>query len=236
MSAEQQRRVISEKVESTLQFLWNHHEVSLEHQFAFADAGCTDLKKFKGVAMRTDLQLSPTSIAKRVQLANIIAAWHAAWERMDAENKTKAESRAAGTHMPASHLEFSAMAAAYKMTVLDGEKLDTKERPSKSYIGRKMEQIEEGELETESLEDVTSKWDGEEQDILHESLDHAGKRRLTRKSKRVPLPKDVQELQTRHKVMAHCLGYLKTKQLSVGWLQTTSPKLWEKVCFLPYRR
>ena len=92
-----------------------------------------------------------------------------------------------------------------------------------------MEQLEEGELETESLEELISKHEGEEADFLQESLDPSGnKKRFTRKTKRVPLPKDVQELQTRHKVMAHCHGYPQTKRLSVGWLQTTSLKLWER--------
>ena len=235
MSTEQ-RTTINNLTEATLQFLWNTHNVSIEHQHAFAVAGCTTIQVFKGLVsshedlracLQQELMLSPTTIASRVAIANIVGAWTAAWERIEADNKVKAEARAAGGLQPATTLELTAMANIYKDTVLKGERLAPSERPSKSYLGRKMAEIEDGELEVESLEEVTSKADGEELDILHESLDSAGKRKLIRKPKRVPAPKDIPELQERHRIMAHCHGYLKTKQVSVAWLQTSTLAVWE---------
>lgn len=231
-----QRVFIQDNVDSTLQFLWNHNNVTVEHQHAFARAGCSSIKVFKGLAasdddmrycLSNDLGLVPSSMGARVAIANIIGAWSAAWDRVDADNKVKAEARASGGLQPASVLEFQAMAAAYKTTVLKGEKLEQNERPSKSYLGKKLQEVEEGELETETLEEVTSKGDGEEPDSMLESYDTSGKRRITRKAKKIALPRDVPELQQRHRVMAHCLGYLKTKQVSVSWLQSTSLSLWE---------
>ena len=139
--------------------------------------------------------MKPDSMDNPVAIANVIAVWPAAWERLDAEVMAKAEATAVGVATPATNLEISAMAAAYKLTVLDGERLDPKDKPSRSYVGRKLQELEEGELETESLEEVMSKGDGEEQDSMFETLDSSGKRRNTRKSKKIALPSEVQELQ-----------------------------------------
>ena len=167
-------------VDSTLRFLWNSHNISLAHQEAFTQAGCHSMAIFKGMAsseedMRSclaqELGLVANSMANRVALANVLAVWSAAWERTDAETKAKAESRASGAVQVATTLEMSSLANAYKLTVMKGERLEPKEKPSRSYLGRKLQEIEEGELDTEPVMDVTRKGDGEEPDSMLEILD-----------------------------------------------------------------
>lgn len=235
VSVEDQTKIVN-KAEATLRFMWNHHNVSLEHQCTFTTAGCTSLQVFKGLAssdedlrmcLRADLGLEPTSMLARVAIANIVACWSAAWDRVEAESKVKAEARAAGSQQQATVPDMTAMADIYKQTVLLGEKLESRERPNRSYVGRKLQEIEEGEMETESLEEVTSKADGEEPDAMIESINGNGKRTMSRKAKRVPAPRDIPDLMLRHRVMAHCLGYIKTKHVSVGWIQTSTLALWE---------
>ena len=153
---------------SDLKWVLADNEVSEEVQGVLYHVGVNRLKIFSGLGEnRTEVREALKSVLgidsadgaiARIQVALVLAAWDASRSLITQDLKDRAEHRSSDQPRPVHHQELVALRSAFEVKFY---KLDNREVPSKSYLGSKQEEIEEGEPRAESLRDVSSREDHE---------------------------------------------------------------------------
>ena len=196
--------------------------------------GFTSTRLFVGLAetraelrdvLRTEFGLdAQAGLAERQQVAVALAAWDAAKEFVTKDNEARAEARSAHAHRPASNVEHTAMRAAYEAK---HGRLHNSEVPGKYYLGKKAEDIEDNEPRAESLKEVHSKEDGED-DYLQADLDASGALKIRKGAKETKLPQNSEELRAKIKLLGNCWLFLKTKHTNRHWLADIEPATFQR--------
>ncbi len=150
-------------------------------------------------ALQRDVGLEATDAKGRILLSNLIEAWTSARNRLRAKDDEDAIARAQGRPAPLDDPQFVSMRRGWER--LHGEREDVN-FPSKFYVNKRLRQLEGGELRVEHLSDVTSVAEGgDEDDDRDLDLVISGNSfRATRKSVSVPLPKEYDTEQFRHRM------------------------------------
>jgi hypothetical protein len=100
--------------------------------------------------------------------------------------------------------------------------LSANEVPSKSFVGFKLEHVEENEPRVEDLSEVSSLDDGETQ-YLTGGIDHTtGAIKVRRSSASIPMPSSPEELRLRHRRIGLAWEMILTKHHNRAWLVGTS--------------
>lgn len=223
---EEQQQAALLSASSDLKWLLADHRVSEEVQVVLYHYNFSTLPMFQGLGdtrtevketLKNQFQLDATaSLADRQQVAAIQAAWDAAAVYIAKEAAARAEAKTSHFPRPVCITEQQAMKAAHELNV--GSKLPRRLIPSKAYLGLKSEDVENNELTAETLAQVTSKNDVEE-DGVTPGLDDSGRFILRRSAKKGTAPVTTEELREKLTVMGNCWLFLKTKHSNRPWLK-----------------
>ena len=176
-------------VASDLTYIWEAMRVSLERQFDLGQnynsvalfAAIADSKQEARTALGRDLGIDPAANAgARAALASVVAAWQQASDTSEKERGMKAEARALGLPKPLLQTERQAMRVAVERQL---GAMDEREEPSPDYLAVKLEEVEGGDLQASSLDEI-----GCVKDDLHgqlqSSLDSGGRLRIVKEKRR----------------------------------------------------
>jgi hypothetical protein len=217
----------NEGVESDLKWLLGSHDVDEDTQTALYHFKVKKMKMFAGMAtderdlrdvLKDQLNLDPaTDFDDRLKVALIVIAWRAANTYVKKEEERTAEARSSHLPKEITTVDHKMMRTAFE--ALHG-KLQKWEVPSKSYLGLKMEDIEDDEPKAEKLTEVHSKEDGEEQ-YLKADLDFAGGGtiKIKKGAQHGVMPTNGEELRQKLRVMCNMWLFLRTKHTNRKWLR-----------------
>ena len=149
---------------SEIRFLFDRHGVSGRVQAILFHFGATDMGKFSvffkndddlRVVAKDDLDIDPTtSLKARSELAGVIISYHQAKTRTEEVDKFAGELDARRQLKPLLSTEYSVMKHAFETKY---HKLDDCETPARSYLEKKIAELESGELKAEHLRAVLDK-------------------------------------------------------------------------------
>ena len=209
---------------SDLKWILADCEVSNEVQAVLFHLGFTKIRVFAGLgetraevkeAIKADAGLDPADgPAVRVQVAYVLSAWDATRLTAQKEMQAKAEHKAAEIVKPIANQELAALRTAFETRFF---KLESKEVPSKSYLGLKQEEIDENEPRAESLKEVSSRED-HESSFLTADISVDGIVKVKKGVKDGSLPNSSEELRLKHKLAGHCWLFLQLKHTNRAWL------------------
>jgi hypothetical protein len=133
----------------------------------------------------------------------------------------RAEARTSHIPRPVTSNEHAAMLKAYEVRY---GRLESGETPGKHYLGVKAEEIEDNEPKAESLKEVSSKDDGED-DFLLSEVGKDGNLKVRKGVRDGKMPADPEELRSKLKLVANCWLFLRTKHSNREWLADLDDKV-----------
>ena len=160
LTAEEQRAWLSANVAADLTYIWEAMGVTLERQYDLGQnypsvslfAALADTKADARTALGRDLGIDPAAnAAARAALAAVVAAWQQASDTAEKERGLKAEARAMGLPKPLLQTERQAMRVAVERLL---GAMDEREEPSPDYLAIKLEEVESGDLQASTLDEV----------------------------------------------------------------------------------
>ena len=229
-----EKRLALESGGADLKFLLGKEEIDEEAQAILYHVGVKTVSRFASFAkdgedlkkvLKDDFGLDQaTDIRQRGQVAAILCAFQNAQARTTkhAEVDAEMETRQWTKVVPSS--DYIAMRMAFEKKFW---KLEDRETPSKDYLEKLLEFLENGELTAEALTEVVSK-DEIEPDTLQPVWDKTGRLTVKKGSSSVPLPSNPEELRRRLSIMAHAYIMLGLRRSNRPELQGINPGLFEK--------
>ena len=218
---------------SDLKFAFAKEKVEDSIQAMFYWAGITNIRQFSMLAsdpedLRETLKESfgldkAAGLAERVKISKILVVWDACRTRSKKEAEMAGEAECRHQPKALGGTDYSAMRAAFEAKWWP---LGDKEIPAKSYLERRLEQVEQEEPRAEPLTEVIHR-EEEDPDILKTVWDGSGALRVTKAAARVELPKNPEELRARVTLLGVAwmmIGYAHTNR---AWLQGITPQLWQ---------
>jgi hypothetical protein len=171
------------------------------------------------------IEADPTEkVRRRVAQARVIDAWEAAQVRVEERRKAEATQRASGLPhvLPVSvHIAFRRdFEAVYG-------RADDKAFPSDALIDKRFQDIEQGDLKAETLDQVITK-EEQSDDVMGAVFDTDGTLRVKKGIQKVMLPGDAEALRRRIHILGITWTLAKLSHPARGWLQTASPDVWRE--------
>ena len=222
------RAFLHQEVDADLVYIWEDSGVSLEHQYLLGQeyktirkfAALADTKAEARGAFTADLAIDPAAgAAQRSALAGLVTSWQIATETNEKDVQHRAEAKNLGVPRPLTFTDRNALYNAYERVY---GRLDEKDSPSADYISQKMEEVEQGELLANNLDEVGSK----EESLtiaIQSSVDSTGRLRVTRERKKSKLPTTSEELRAKLKIEGTTLIMLGSKFWNREWFRDLDP-------------
>lgn len=224
LTPEEQRAWLQANVAADLSYIWEVMGINLDRQYDLGQnyksvalfAALADTKQEARTALGRDLGIDPAANAgARAALAAIVAAWQQAYDTAEKERGLKAEARALGLPKPLLQTERQAMRVAVERNL---GPMDEKEEPSPDYVALKMEEVEGGDLQASTLDEV-----GCVKDDLHgqlqSSLDSGGRLRIIKEKKKAKMPVNSEELRAKIKVECNTMLMLAARFRNKAWFE-----------------
>lgn len=219
---------------SDLKFTLTRNEVSDELQAAFYRNGVTSIQKFSSFFRSEDDLVSvlkdsfntnaEDSLAARSQVASVICAWRETQTRQKRQIEVEAEMDTREWTKPIPTGDYISMRNAYMKV---HGKLEDKVTPSKEYLEKKLQELENGEFRAETMAEVVSK-DEVDPDVMIPIFDSKGSLSVKRGSTTIPLPSGPEQLRRRLTVMLNALLMLALKHTNRQEIQDVSRDLFER--------
>ena len=233
LTPEQQRTWLTQNVAADLTYIWDVMGMTLERQYDLGQnytnvslfAALADSKQEARTALGRDLGIDPAANAgARAALASVVAAWQQAADTAEKERGLKAEARALGLPKPLLQTERQAMRVAVERLL---GPMDEREEPSPDYLAVKLEEIEGGDLQASSLDEV-----GSVKDDLHgqlqSSLDSGGRLRIIKEKKKAKMPVNSEELRAKVKIECNTMLMLAARFRNKSWFDELSTKVYQR--------
>ena len=160
-------------------------------------------------------------IKRRVAVAQLTDAWLAANTRVAENNRADAEQRATGVPLTlpgGHHVELRSAYEAKYTRVTD------REYPADALVERRLQEVDQGDLRAESLQDVSSRDDM--RDDPQEAVWFHGAFKVKRSLTKIALPSDSEALRRRVKLLGMTFTLARIKNPSRAWLATAVPGIW----------
>ena len=235
LSADEELQAM-EKGSSEMRFLLDKEGVSRRVQAILFHNGAVSLGKFSvffkddedlRTVAKDEMLLDPTtSLAVRSELAGLILCFHQARTRTEEVSKMAGELDARRQTKPLLGTEYAVMRNAFETKFY---RLEDYEIPARSYIEKRIAELEAGELKAESLKIVLSKEQDMEESLIP-SWDNAGNMRLKRASLEMDEPANPEELRKRITLMINGLVFISLQHSNRKELTGISPELANKYC------
>ena len=158
---------------------------------------------------------SAVSLAQRVQVGSVISAFQSALTRRQELSKLNGELDARQLQKPLLGSEYLVLRNAFE--TLHGKQEDS-DLPAKSYLERRLADLESGDFRQESLTSVLAR-DADEDDSMIQTWDTNGQMRLRKAISVAPPPANPEELRKRITVMLNCLGMMALQNTNRDELQ-----------------
>ena len=221
------------KADSELAFAFERNDVSRAALAAFVHSGIDNMTKFAGIARDgddlRDLMLkefgfdSSVSLGERVRITNIVICFEMAKSRVFERNKLEGELMAKHIVKPLTVSEHGAMRIAWERRFWT---LDDEWVPSRVYLERRLEDLEQGEYKAEALTSVLTK-DQEDPDLLVPVWSSTGTLQMRKGTTTVEEPRNPEQLRRRIKVLGIGLMMLGLRHSNKQFLQNLSPQTFE---------
>lgn len=230
---EEQRAWLAQNVDADLTYIWEAMGVTLERQYDLGQnyrsvalfAAMADTKQEARTALGRDLGIDPAANAgARAALASVVAAWQQSHDTAEKERSVKAEARAMGLPKPLLQTERQAMRVAVERNL---GAMDEREEPAPDYLALKLEEVESGDLQASSLDEV-----GCVKDDLHgqlqSSLDASGRLRIVKEKKKAKMPTNSEELRAKIKVECNTMLMLAARFRNKPWFADLTAKTFQR--------
>eukprot|EP00435_Cladocopium_sp_Y103_P067563 s951_g30.t1 len=219
---------------SDLKFTLTRNDVSNELQAAFFRNGVTTIQKFSSF-FRSEEDLitvlkdsfntdSAESLASRAQVASVICAWRETQTRQKRQNEVEAEMDTREWTKPIPTGDYISMRNAYMK--VHGN-IEDKVTPSKEYLEKKLQELENGEFRAETMAEVVSK-DEVDPDVMIPMFDSKGSLTVKKGSTTIALPSGPEQLRRRLNVMLNAILMLALKHSNREEIQDVTRSLFER--------
>lgn len=233
LTPEEQRAWLLQHVDADLTYIWEAMGVVLDRQYELGQnyrgvalfAAMADTKQEARTALGRDLGIDPAANAgARAGLAAVVAAWQQAYDTSEKERTVKAEARAMGLPKPLLQTERQAMRVAVERNL---GAMDEKEEPSPDYLALKLEEVEGGDLQASTLDEV-----GCVKDDLHgqlqSSLHASGRLRIIKEKKKAKMPTNSEELRAKIKIECNTMLMLAARFKNKPWFEGLSTTTFQR--------
>ncbi|CAL1134668.1 unnamed protein product [Cladocopium goreaui] len=217
-----------------LRFTLSRNDVDDDLQAAFFTNGITTVQKFSSFFRSEDdlIQVMKDSFATdadeglqaRAQLASVICAWRETQTKQKRQAEVEAEMDTREWTKPIPTGDYINLRNAFMRA---HGKVEDKVTPSKEYLEKKLQELENGEFRAELLSEVVSK-DEVDPDIMVPVFDSKGSLSVKKGTTSVALPTGPEQLRRRLTVMLHCVLMLALKHTNREEIQDMSRDTMER--------
>ena len=217
-----------------LRFTLSRNDVEDDLQAAFFTNGITTVQKFSSFFRSEDdlIQVMKDSfgtdadagLQARAQLASVICAWRETQTKQKRQAEVEAEMDTREWTKPIPTGDYINLRNAFMRA---HGKVEDKVTPSKEYLEKKLQELENGEFRAELLSEVVSK-DEVDPDIMVPVFDSKGSLSVKKGTTSVALPTGPEQLRRRLTVMLHCILMLALKHTNREEIQDMSRDTMER--------
>ena len=217
-----------------LRFTLSRNDVEDDLQAAFFTNGITTIQKFSSFFRSEDdlIQVMRDSfgtdaadgLEARAQLASVICAWRETQTKQKRQAEVEAEMDTREWTKPIPTGDYINLRNAFMRV---HGKIEDRVTPSKEYMEKKLQELENGEFRAELLSEVVSK-DEVDPDVMVPVFDSKGSLSVKRGSTTVALPTGPEQLRRRLSVMLHCILMLALKHTNREEIQDVNRDIMER--------
>ena len=222
------------KGSSDLRFTLSRNDVADDLQAAFFTNGVTTVQKFSSF-FRTEEDLitvlkdsfnvdSSTGLQERAQVASVICAWRETQTKQKRQAEVEAEMDTREWTKPIPTGDYVSLRNAFMRV---NGRIEDRVTPSKEYLEKKLQELENGEFRAELLSEVVSK-DEVDPDVMVPVFDSKGSLSVKRGTTTIPLPTGPEQLRRRLTVMLHAIMMLALKHSNREEIQDVNRDLFER--------
>ena len=222
------------KGSSDLKFVLTRNDVSNELQGSFYRNGVTTIQKFSSF-FRSEEDLigvlkdsfdtdADTSLQSRAQVAGVICAWRETQTRQKRQAEVEAEMETREWTKPIPTGDYINMRNAFMKV---HGKIEDKVTPSKEYLEKKLQELENGEFRAETMAEIVSK-DEVDPDVMIPVFDAKGSLTVRKGTTTIPLPTGPEQLRRRLSVMVNAILMLAIKHPNREEIQDVTKDLFER--------
>ena len=194
-----------------------HHKVTTMAKFATLVETAAELK----ILLRDDMGLdAAVSIANRVLVASIQVAWNSSKSRTDKAHEVEGEYQVKKLQIPLSATDYQQMRTGWEAKFWPLEDSDI---PGRSYLERRADELEHGDMRAEPLTAVLSR-EEDSAEVFTSYWDSAGQLQLKKGGTVVPEPGNPEVLRRRLKILFTGLMFLSLRHTNRLWLQGLTPQ------------
>ena len=222
------------KGSSDLRFTLSRNEVTDQLQAAFFNNGITTVQKcssfFRSETDLIDVLMdsfntdAANGLEARAQVASVICSWRDTQTKQKRQAEVEAEMDTREWTKPIPTGDYVNLRNAF-MRVYG--KIEDKVTPSKEYLEKKLQELENGEFRAENLSEVVSK-DEVDPDVMIPIFDAKGSLSVKRGTTSVALPTGPEQLRRRLSVMLHAILMLALKHTNREEIQDVRRDLFER--------
>ena len=213
---------------SDLRFTLGRNDVPEEMRAHFFENGVTNVNKFSSFfrdeadlinVLRTDFNVdAAASLQDRAKVAAIICSWKETVTKAKRQAEVEAEMNSREWTKPIPTGDYVQLRNYFQKNV---GIVEDRVMPSKEYLEKKLQELENGEFRAETLAEVVSK-DEIDPDVLVPVFDSKGSLSVKKGSTTVPMPTGPEQLRRRLSVMQNCLMMLSMKHVGREEIQDVS--------------
>ena len=222
-------------VGADVKWVFSQKKVPMEWQVVLAFRGFGSIDGILGLGedraevratLKTGFGLDPVdSLETRLGVSTVLATWQAAQTFVKSEDQALVEARVAQITRPTDLIQHKAMRTAVEAE-LGGRKLDARHTPGRYYMGKKEEELDNGDLRAETLDKVVAVEDNDGETFTT-TIGTDGNVKIKRSGTEGTLPKDPEELRVKFKIYGALFLMLKTKHANRSVLQDVTRGTWE---------
>ena len=219
-----------------LRFLLSHNDVSEEIQLELYRQKINTIQKFSSFFRSEDdlIQVlarnfnidAAAGLDQRAQVAAVMVSWRESATKVKRQAEVAAEMDTRDWTKPIPSSDYIILRNSYQSVY---GPLEDKVTPSKEYLEKKLQELEQGEFRAENLTEVVSR-DEVDPDVMVPLLDSRGNFSIKKGSSVVALPTGPEQLRKRLSVMQNALLMLKLKYTGREEIADV-----EKDCFERYK-
>ena len=232
LTAEQKADALG-RAEAEMSFAFERCDVTSDVLAAFIHVGIDNMTKFAGIAkdvddfkqlLKDEFGLDATaSLQERVKVTNVVICFETAKTRVAERNKLEGEFMAKHLIKPLTISEHSSMRAAWEKRFWA---IEEEWVPARTYLEKRLEEMEQGELKAEPLTSVIAK-DQEDPDTLVPVWTSSGALQMKKSSQQAEEPKNPEQLRRRIKLLGVGLMMLGLRHTTKQYLQNLNPQVFE---------
>jgi uncharacterized membrane protein YgcG len=219
---------------SDLKFLLDREGVDIELQVKLFFVGVSSVKQFSAFAedkadlrksLKTNFEVDPdTDIRSRVAIAKVLVAWDAARARAAKMAEAEGDAQARNVPKEVGSSDHHAMRKAFETKYWE---VDDMKVPGKTYIEKKLDEVEKDELRAEPLTEVISQND-DDPDTLKTVWSVGGELKAVKVGSRVSLPTTPEALRQRITLLGTAWIFVASHQTNRVYLEGITPQLFQE--------